>query len=57
MGILEQAGEELLRIGRIDAVDKPSVFTLFLNTAATTVTACTKGPRSGTPHTPAHTPQ
>ncbi|MFE9769566.1 hypothetical protein ACFYPC_34455 [Streptomyces sp. NPDC005808] len=53
VGILEQAGEELLRIGRIDAVDKSSVFTLFLNAAATAVVACAGGPRSGTPRAPA----
>ncbi|MFF1650961.1 hypothetical protein [Streptomyces sp. NPDC058240] len=50
--ILEQTGEELLRIGCIDAVDESSVFTIFLNAAATAVVACAGGPRSGTPQTP-----
>ncbi|MFJ6121648.1 hypothetical protein [Streptomyces sp. NPDC092129] len=57
VGILEQAGDELLRIGRIDAVDKSLVFTLFLNSAATAVVACIGGPRSGTPHTPVDDPE
>ncbi|MGK5450740.1 hypothetical protein [Streptomyces radiopugnans] len=39
--LLEQAGEELLRIGRIDAPDTPWTFLLFLDAAATTVVACT----------------
>ncbi|WP_316750991.1 hypothetical protein [Streptomyces herbicida] len=57
VGILEQAGEELLRIGCIDAVDKSFAFTLFLNAAATAVVACAGGTRSGTTHTPVNDPE
>ncbi|MEU5540518.1 hypothetical protein [Streptomyces sp. NPDC020362] len=57
VGILEQVGEELLRIGCIDEVDRSLVFTLFLNAAATAVVACAGGPRSGTPHTPVDAPE
>ncbi|WP_190090512.1 hypothetical protein [Streptomyces melanogenes] len=37
--ILKGAGEELLRTGCTDAVDKSSVFTIFLNSTATVVVA------------------
>jgi hypothetical protein len=43
--ILKRAGEELLRTGYIDAVDKSSVFTIFLNSTATVVVACFGGCR------------
>lgn len=39
--ILQQAGEELLRIGRIDTADRSRTFLLFLNAEATAVVACT----------------
>ncbi|WP_411090105.1 hypothetical protein [Streptomyces sp. 061-3] len=54
--ILGAAGEELLRVGCIDTVDKSSVFTI-LNAAATAVVACAGGPRSGIPHTPVDAPE
>ncbi|MCM2424240.1 hypothetical protein [Streptomyces sp. RKAG293] len=38
---LQQAGEEPLRIGRIDAAETSWTFMLFLNDAATAVLACT----------------
>ncbi|MFI6154582.1 hypothetical protein ACIBCA_18060 [Kitasatospora sp. NPDC051170] len=38
--ILGSAGDELLRIGRIDAADRPWTFMLFLDATATTVLAC-----------------
>ncbi|MFD4114705.1 hypothetical protein ACFWSJ_14735 [Streptomyces niveus] len=46
--ILKQAGEKPLRTGSIDAVDKSSVFTIFLNSTATVVVACCGGPRPTT---------
>lgn len=51
--ILRQAGDELLRTGCIDSVDKSSVFTIFLNSSATEVLACAGGPRPGPLPTPA----
>ncbi|MEV4436575.1 hypothetical protein [Streptomyces sp. NPDC049585] len=39
--ILRRAGEEPLRIGRIDSVDGAWKFVLFLSATATTVLACT----------------
>jgi hypothetical protein len=39
--ILEHAGEDPLRIGRIDTTDTSWTFMLFLNAAATEVLACT----------------
>lgn len=41
--ILLRAGEEPLRTGCIDAVDRSSVFTIFLNSTATVVVACCGG--------------
>lgn len=41
--ILRQAGEERVRSGLIDSVDKLSVFTIFLNSSATEVLACAGG--------------
>ncbi|MFG2174420.1 hypothetical protein ACGFMO_24185 [Streptomyces niveus] len=46
--ILKRAGEEPLRTGSIDAVDKSSVFTIFLNSTATVVVACCGGRRPTT---------
>jgi hypothetical protein len=43
--ILKHAGEEPLRTGCIDAVDKSSMFTIFLNSTATAVVACCGGRR------------
>ncbi|MFC8663390.1 hypothetical protein ACFUI0_14425, partial [Streptomyces sp. NPDC057199] len=51
VGILEQAGEELLRVGRVDTVDKSSVLTIFLSAPAIAVVACAGGTRSSTPQT------
>ncbi|MGW6917354.1 hypothetical protein ACWGB8_26510 [Kitasatospora sp. NPDC054939] len=39
--ILRSAGDELLRIGRVDTADRTWTFMLFLNATATTVLACT----------------
>ncbi|MET9774582.1 hypothetical protein ABZ023_09950 [Streptomyces sp. NPDC006367] len=39
--ILSRAGEEPLRIGRIDAADRSWTFMLFLDATATAVLACT----------------
>ena len=50
--ILKRAGEELLRTGYIDAVDKSSVFTTFLNSTATVVVACFGGRRPSSADTP-----
>ncbi|MBB5931853.1 hypothetical protein [Streptomyces echinatus] len=46
--ILLRAGEEPLRTGSIDAVDKSSWFTIFLNSMATAVVACCGGRRATT---------
>ncbi|MFI1606928.1 hypothetical protein ACH4YN_33085 [Streptomyces griseofuscus] len=40
VGILEAAGDELIRTGLIRTADQVWTFTLFLNAAATTVLAC-----------------
>ncbi|MFC9652111.1 hypothetical protein [Streptomyces sp. NPDC056937] len=41
VNILDQAGDVLLRIGRIDAADASWTFMLFLNATTTAVMACT----------------
>jgi hypothetical protein len=41
--IFLRAGEEPLRTGSIDAVDRSSWFTIFLNSTATVVVACCGG--------------
>ncbi|MFD8062797.1 hypothetical protein ACFXA0_35025 [Streptomyces cyaneofuscatus] len=41
VNILDQAGDALLRIGRIDAADTSWTFMLFLNATTTAVIACT----------------
>lgn len=46
--ILLRAGEEPLRTGSIDAVDRSSWFTIFLNSTATVVVACCGGRRPTT---------
>ncbi|MFF3968047.1 hypothetical protein ACFYZI_41670 [Streptomyces griseorubiginosus] len=46
--ILQRAGEEPLRTGSIDAVDRSSWFTIFLNSTATAVVACCGGSRPTT---------
>ncbi|WP_063795994.1 hypothetical protein [Peterkaempfera griseoplana] len=46
--ILRRAGEEPLRTGSINAVDRSSWFTIFLNFAATEVVACCGGRRPTT---------
>ncbi|MFB7849051.1 MULTISPECIES: hypothetical protein [unclassified Streptomyces] len=43
--ILRRAGEEPLRTGSIDAVDRSFWFTIFLNSTATAVVACFGGRR------------
>ncbi|MDT0484658.1 hypothetical protein [Streptomyces doebereineriae] len=43
--ILRRAGEEPLRTGSIDAVDRSSWFIIFLNSTATVVVACCGGRR------------
>jgi hypothetical protein len=48
VGILLGAGEEPLRTGSIDAVDRSSWFTIFLNSTATVVVACCGGRRPTT---------
>ncbi|MFI6850068.1 hypothetical protein OG535_39840 [Kitasatospora sp. NBC_00085] len=45
LGILERAGEEPLRIGRIRTADGAWAFMLFFNAEATTVLACARGGR------------
>ncbi|MFF9690593.1 hypothetical protein [Streptomyces sp. NPDC014623] len=51
--LLFQAGEEPLRVGRIDAPDMSWTFMLFLNATATAVLACTGVTRSEPPDEPA----
>ncbi|MCX4704191.1 hypothetical protein [Streptomyces sp. NBC_01373] len=51
--LLFQAGQEPLRIGRIDAADMSWTFMLFLNATATAVLACTGVARSEPPDQPA----
>ncbi|MDX5563994.1 hypothetical protein PYK79_12390 [Streptomyces sp. ID05-04B] len=46
--ILLRAGEEPLRTGSIDAVDRSSRFTIFLNSTATVIVACCGGRRPTT---------
>ncbi|MDX3130889.1 hypothetical protein PV367_14060 [Streptomyces europaeiscabiei] len=46
--ILLRAGEEPLLTGSIDAVDRSSWFTIFLNSTATVVVACCGGRRPTT---------
>lgn len=46
--ILAGAGEEPLRTGSIDAVDRSSWFIIFLNSTATAVVACCGGRRPTT---------
>jgi hypothetical protein len=46
--ILRRAGEEPLRTGSIDAVDRSSWFLIFLNSTATVVVACFGGRRPTT---------
>jgi hypothetical protein len=46
--ILKRAGEEPLRTGFIDAVDRSFWFTIFLNSTATAVVACCGGRRPTT---------
>ncbi|MFD7989841.1 hypothetical protein ACFV4M_41615 [Kitasatospora indigofera] len=41
--ILEQAGDQALRIGMIKTEDRAWTFMLFLDAAATTVLACARG--------------
>ncbi|WP_031487596.1 hypothetical protein [Streptomyces bicolor] len=55
--ILKRAGEEPLRTGCIDAVDKSSRFTIFLNSTATEVVACFGGRRPATPLESADAPE
>jgi hypothetical protein len=50
--LLFQAGEEPLRVGRIDAADMSWTFMLFLNATATAVLACTGVARSEPPAAP-----
>lgn len=54
--ILRRAGEEPLRTGSIDGVDRSSWFTIFLNSTATEVVACCGGRRTITMNS-ADTPQ
>ncbi|MGW0936795.1 hypothetical protein [Streptomyces sp. NPDC002666] len=54
--ILRQYGEELLRTGLIDSVDRSSVFTIFLNSSATEVLGCAGGPRPEPLQVPAGVP-
>ncbi|MFD6277695.1 hypothetical protein ACFWFI_19305 [Streptomyces sp. NPDC060209] len=51
--LLFQAGEEPLRIGRIDAADLSWTFMLFLDATATAVLGCTGVARGGPPAEPA----
>ncbi len=53
VNLLYAAAEEPLRIGRIDAADKPWTFMLFLNATATSVLACAGVAGSGPPAEPA----
>ncbi|GAA2348318.1 hypothetical protein OKJ48_21050 [Streptomyces kunmingensis] len=46
--LLKLAGEEPLRTGSIDAVDRSSWFTIFLNSTAAAVVACCGGRRPTT---------
>ncbi|WP_328826050.1 hypothetical protein OHT77_01425 [Streptomyces sp. NBC_00252] len=55
--ILKRAGEELLRTGSIDAVDRSSWFTISLNSTATVVVACHGGRRPTTPPESADAPE
>ncbi|MEV5761678.1 hypothetical protein ACIQHU_36055 [Streptomyces tendae] len=43
--ILEQAGDQALRIGMVKTADRAWTFMLFLDAAATTVLACARGGR------------
>lgn len=55
--ILRQAGEERVRTGFIDSVDRSSVFTIFLNSSATEVLACAGGLRPHPLPPPADAPE
>ncbi|QNA77627.1 hypothetical protein C8250_000015 [Streptomyces sp. So13.3] len=55
--ILRQAGEEPLRTGSIDSVDRSSVFTIFLNSSATEVLACAGGLRPTPLQEPTEVPE
>ncbi|MBL1110145.1 hypothetical protein JK361_37240 [Streptomyces sp. 5-8] len=56
VGLLVRAGEEPLRTGSIDTVDRSSWFIIFLNSTATAVVACC-GARRPTTVEAANTPQ
>ncbi|MEU6548377.1 hypothetical protein [Streptomyces sp. NPDC046859] len=43
--ILEQAGDQAMRIGMVKTADRAWAFMLFLDAAATTVLACARGGR------------
>ncbi|MFF7331904.1 hypothetical protein [Streptomyces sp. NPDC008150] len=55
VAILRRAREAPLRIGSIDALDRSSWFTIFLNSTATEVVACCGGRRPT--REPAETPK
>ncbi|KOT99057.1 hypothetical protein ADK86_15615 [Streptomyces sp. NRRL F-5755] len=54
VGILEEAGQEPLRIGRIDTADGTWSYMLFLDAAATAVLACTGVASGARPTSGAH---
>jgi hypothetical protein len=55
--IFQQAGDELLRAGCIEPVDKSPVFMIFLDSKATAVVACYRMRRPTTPQTTADAPE
>ncbi|MFJ3860377.1 hypothetical protein ACIPRL_29600 [Streptomyces sp. NPDC090085] len=55
--ILRQAGDDHVLTGFIESADRTSVFTIFLNSAATEVLACAGGPRPQPPQTPEDAPE